>query len=168
MKKYIAALFCVLLTFTACSNGSNGNTEQQPAETEQVQTEKAASFNDIFASIKDKTTLPLTTLKESFITSKYNIPTDELEEVIFAQAEDSATNAESIYLLRAKDATKLPDYKAKLEAYIAQKATEFNNHGLPEQAKLLSDCTVNEKNGCLYCVVSENSEEILEIIEKAL
>ncbi len=163
MKKLL--IIGAVLAALTCGCNSNQNADSSNS-TEQTQVE-GASLQTIYETVEGKFSKPLTVLDGAYVTDKFNIPADELNEYIFAQSEDP-TCSERITLIRAKDPAKLEEYKTQIESILKQKQTEFENYGQPKQTELLKRSEVFIKNDTLYNVVSENDANINLTIEDNL
>lgn len=146
-------------------------TEKEPAA-EETPTEAPAqagakSVQDIYGEIGQKVALnsPMI-LPDDFIMNYYGIDVSTLDEYVFSMSE-AAISAETVVILKAKDAGSTSALSASLQTVIDQKRSEMENY-LPEQFEIVDKSSVQVKGNYVYLVISENADAISQIIQADL
>lgn len=146
-------------------------TEKEPAA-EETPTEVPAqagakSVQDIYGEIGQKVALnsPMI-LPDDFIMNYYGIDVSTLDEYVFSMSE-AAISAETVVILKAKDAGSTSALSASLQTVIDQKRSEMENY-LPEQFEIVDKSSVQVKGNYVYLVISENADAISQIIQADL
>lgn len=157
--KAMAALLCTAALFTGCS----GNTAPEDEQT--VQTAKTVS--EIYQEIEQTVSLQSPQcMDEDFILNYYDIDTVSLEEYVFSMSEDAA-QAEMIIIMKVKSTEDLNTYADGLQTIVEDKKEEMEDY-IPEQYAIVEKSKVQTKDPYLWLVISENADQIIDIIENGL
>lgn len=148
-------------------NGCGGNKTRQTisGEVQTAAAQEAASVAEIYQEITETVTLASPVLMdEDFIMNYYGIDSALLEEYVFSLSEDAA-QAETVIVMKARDAGDLEDLTACLQVVVDEKKNEMENY-LPEQFAIVEKSRVQTRDCYLWLVISEQADAILDIIEK--
>lgn len=153
-------------------NDSQAQETEKETAAEETPTEAPAqagakSVQDIYGEIGQKVALnsPML-LPDDFIMNYYGIDVSTLDEYVFSMSE-AAISAETVVILKAKDAGSTGDLSASLQTVIDQKRSEMENY-LPEQFDIVDKSSVQVKGNYVYLVISENADAISQIIQADL
>lgn len=153
-------------------NASQVQETEKETAAEETQTEAAAqagakSVQGIYEEIGQKVALnsPML-LPDDFIMNYYGIDVSTLDEYVFSMSE-VAISAETVVILKAKDAGSTSALSASLQTVIDQKRSEMENY-LPEQFQIVDKSSVQVKGNYVYLVISENADAISQIIQADL
>ena len=168
LNKYAIILSCTLL-LGCCSQAVPA--ESTSADTTTVQMEnpskEAKSIADIYDEIAANVTLSSpVAMDDDFISNYYGIDASTLEEYVFSMSED-ATSAETIIIMKAKDASNISSLSDCLQVVVDEKKNEMENY-LPEQFAIVEKSSVKTKDNYVWLVISENADDINKIIEADL
>lgn len=168
LNKYAIILSCTLL-LGGCSQAVPA--ESTSADTTTVQMEnpskEAKSIADIYDEIAANVTLSSpVAMDDDFISNYYGIDASTLEEYVFSMSED-ATSAETIIIMKAKDASNISSLSDCLQVVVDEKKNEMENY-LPEQFAIVEKSSVKTKDNYVWLVISENADDINKIIEADL
>lgn len=123
------------------------------------------SIEETYNEIADAVALASPMLMDDdFIMNYYGIDSALLEEYVFSMSEDAA-KAETVILMKAKEAGSLEDLKTSLQTVVDEKKNEMENY-IPEQFAIVEKSKVQTKGNYIWLVISEQSDDILAIIEK--
>ena len=163
IKKYLLLLTSVVL-LTGCTDSTPANTVTT-AQTEE--TVEAKAITEIYEEITQKVTLysPFC-WDDEFISNYYGIDVSSLEEYVFSMSED-ATSAETIIIMKAKDAASISGLSDCLQVVVDEKKNEMENY-LPEQFEIVEKSSIQTKNNYVWLVISENADTITKIIEDSI
>ncbi len=103
---------------------------------------------------------------DDFITNYYGIAPEKLDGYVFAMSED-ATSAETVVIMKVKDAGDVEAMVGALQVVVDEKRSEMQDY-LPEQFEIVDKSSVKSKGNYVYLVISENADTILQIVEKDL
>lgn len=145
---------------------ASGDSSVPASETQASTSEEAQkSVPEIYKDITDNVALisPVE-MQDEFIANYYGIDPDVLEEYVFEMSED-ATSAETVVIMKVKDAADVENIKNALGVVIDEKRAEMENY-LPEQFEIVDKSQVESKDNYVWLVISNNRDAILELIEK--
>ena len=80
---------------------------------------------------------------------------------------EDATSAETIIIMKAKDASNISSLSDCLQVVVDEKKNEMENY-LPEQFAIVEKSSVKTKDNYVWLVISENADDINKIIEADL
>lgn len=149
---------------------TKAETEPETSATETVQEtsaeaarEAGKSVQDIYGEITQKVSLnsPMT-LPDEFISNYYGIDVGTLDEYVFSMSE-AAISAETVVILKAKDAGSTGALSTALQTVIDQKKSEMENY-LPDQFQIVDKSSVQVSGNYVYLVISEQADAISQII----
>ncbi len=122
----------------------------------------AKSVQDIYTEITQAVSLNSPMLvPNDFIMNYYGIDVSTLDEYVFSMSE-AAISAETVVILKAKDAAATEALRASLQTVIDQKRSEMENY-LPDQFQIVDRSSVQ-----VYLVISEQADTISQIIQADL
>lgn len=101
-----------------------------------------------------------------FISNYYGIDTAVLEEYVFSMSEDAA-QAETIILMKVKNTEDLEAFAECLQTIVDEKKNEMENY-IPEQFAIVEKSKVQTKDPYIWLIISENADEITDVIENGL
>lgn len=174
IKKYIVNITMAVFTGAVLLLGGCGS-KAEPASSDKVEstdttdkeTATPKSIEEIYQDITQAVSLASPVLMDDdFIMNYYGIDASILEEYVFSMSED-ATQAETVIVMKAKTTSDLDDLAACLQVVVDEKKNEMENY-LPEQFTIVEKSEVKTKGSYVYLVISEQSDAILDIIEKDL
>lgn len=152
MKK-AATLLCIAMVATGCGGNSAG------APDVAVQT--------VYESVSGAVELPsMVEGDDDYISNYYGIDPEDLDEYIFAEAEDAAL-ASTVIIMKAKSEDAVSRLTASLNTVLDQKAAEMQDY-IPEQYDIVADSSVKTEGCYVYLVISENAAKIESAIQSAL
>lgn len=164
--KYTLVLAIVMLLLCGCA-------KEAPAESAEPATQTAESVKEAktIDEIYDEITASVELYSpfcwdDEFITNYYGIDITSLEEYVFSMSEE-ATSAETIIIMKAKDAATVSDLSDCLQMVVDEKKNEMENY-LPEQFDIVAKSSVQTKDNYVWLVISENADAIITIIENSL
>ena len=163
IKKYLLLLTSVVL-LTGCTDSTPANTVTTVQTEETVE---AKAITEIYEDITKTVTLysPFC-WDDEFISNYYGIDVSSLEEYVFSMSED-ATSAETIIIMKAKDATSVSSLSDCLQVVVDEKRNEMENY-LPEQFEIVEKSSVQTQNNYVWLVISENADTITKIIKDSI
>ncbi len=125
------------------------------------------SVKDIYGEITQKVALnsPMV-VPDDFISNYYGIDVGSLEEYVFSMSE-AAISAETVVILKAKDAGSTAGLSAALQTVIDQKKSEMENY-LPDQFQIVDKSSVQVNGNYVYLVISEQAGAINQIIQAGI
>ena len=125
------------------------------------------SVKDIYGEITQKVALnsPMV-VPDDFISNYYGIDVGSLEEYVFSVSE-AAISAETVVILKAKDAGSKAGLSAALQTVIDQKKSEMENY-LPDQFQIVDKSSVQVNGNYVYLVISEQAGAINQIIQAGI
>ncbi len=127
----------------------------------------AKSVQDIYTEITQAVSLNSPMLvPNDFIMNYYGIDVSTLDEYVFSMSE-AAISAETVVILKAKDAAATDALRASLQTVIDQKRSEMENY-LPDQFQIVDRSSVQVKGNYVYLVISEQADTISQIIQADL
>ena len=103
---------------------------------------------------------------DNFISNYYGIDPADLEEYIFAEAED-ATLASAVIITKVKSEDAVERIVSSLNTVINQKSAEMQDY-IPEQYEIVADSSVKTEGLYVYLVIAENAGDIESVIQSAL
>lgn len=166
-KKYAFIAAGALVLGGCAQSAPAGTTSADTVSASQTEKKEAKAIADIYTEITDQVTLysPFC-WDEDFITNYYGIDIAALEEYVFSMSED-ATSAETIIILKAKDASHVSSLSDCLQMVVDEKKAEMENY-LPEQFAIVEKSSVQTKDNYVWLVISENADAITGIIEDGI
>lgn len=168
LKGYAIILAGVmLLGGCASAPAESASSETTTILLENPADKEAKAIADIYDEITNNVTLysPFC-WDEEFISNYYGIDTTTLEEYVFSMSED-ATSAETIIIMKAKDAATVSGLSDCLQVVVDEKKNEMENY-LPEQFEIVEKSSVQTKDNYVWLVISENADAITRIIEDSI
>lgn len=125
------------------------------------------SIAEIYQEITESVTLKSPQcMDEDFILNYYGIDVASLEEYVFSMSEDAA-QAETIIILKVKNADDLETFADCLQTVIDDKKLEMESY-LPEQFAIVEKSSVQTKDNYIWLVISDNADAVTDIIENGL
>ena len=103
---------------------------------------------------------------DNFISNYYGIDPADLEEYVFAEAED-ATLASAVIIMKVKSEDAVERIVDSLNTVINQKSAEMQDY-IPEQYEIVADSSVKTEGLYVYLVIAENAGDIESVIQSAL
>lgn len=103
---------------------------------------------------------------DNFISNYYGIDPADLDEYVFAEAED-ATLASVVIIMKVKSEDAAERIVNSLNTVINQKAAEMQDY-IPEQYEIVADSSVKTEGLYVYLVIAENAGDIESVIQSAL
>lgn len=162
--KAMAAFLAAALLLTGCSDettSSDGHSD--PSGSEQT----AKSVQEVYQEIEQTVSLKSPQcMDEDFILNYYGIDTTGLEEYVFSMSEDAA-QAETIILMKVNNPEDLEMFADCLQTIVDDKKNEMEDY-IPEQFAIVEKSKVQTKDNYLWLVISDNADEITDIIECGL
>lgn len=138
--------------------------EETKAETADSAQGAGKSISDIYGEISQTVSLNSPMLvPDDFIMNYYGIDVSTLDEYVFSMSE-AAISAETVVILKAKDAGSTGTLKDSLQMVIDQKRSEMENY-LPDQFQIVDKSSVQVKGNYVYLVISEQADAINRIIQ---
>ncbi len=178
MKKNRKALV-ILMTAAALLGGCGGKsedtvsksvTESTEAKQENAQEETDAadvSVQSVYEAVEAAVELPsMIEGDDDFISNYYGIDPADLEEYVFAEAEE-ATLASAVIIMKVKNEDAAERIVGSLNTVINQKAAEMQDY-IPEQYEIVADSSVKTEGLYVYLVIAENAGDIESVIQSAL
>lgn len=138
----------------ALQSDSGSTAEEQPASCS-----LAELYNKICSEVELVSPMEL---PQEYIENYYAIDLTKLEEYVFSIAEES-TSAETIVLMKLKDAADTDSIVEGIKLVVDEKKGEMENY-LPEQYDLVARSTIQTKGSYVFLVISANDKEINQII----
>ncbi len=178
--KIMAALTAAALLCTGCGEKStpavnapgsdtvSDTTEftDQPAASSQEEA-MPKSISEIYEEIGQTVSLKSPQCMDGeFISNYYGIDTAVLEEYVFSMSEDAA-QAETIILMKVKNTEDLEAFAECLQTIVDEKKNEMENY-IPEQFAIVEKSKVQTKDPYIWLIISENADEITDVIENGL
>lgn len=141
---------------------------EQPAEEELSDAGEAVpSVEEVYQKIEQEVSLQSPAcMDEDFISNYYGMDTGALEEYVFSISEDAA-QAETVIIMRVKDAADAEEIADSLQAVVEEKKAEMENY-IPEQFAIVEKSEVVIKDNYVWLVISENENAITDVIEREL
>lgn len=126
---------------------------------------KAASTGAAPADIYSKLTsyLPsMVSFDDSYISNYYGIDASQLDGYVFAAAED-VTQADTVVILKAKDASSVSTLSSQLATVKQQKETELQDYN-PTAYQVAAAGFVKTSGNYVYLIMSGNASQIDQVI----
>lgn len=146
--------------------------EKNTAATQEAKTEettatetKAAATGASPADIYSKVTsyLPgMVSFDDSYISNYYGIDASQLDGYVFAAAED-VTQADTVVILKAKDAASVSTLSSQLATVKQQKEAELQDYN-PTAYQVASAGFVKTAGNYVYLIMSNNASQIDQVI----
>lgn len=162
--KAMAALLAAALLLAGCSDKTvSPDVPSDPSGSERT----AKSLQEIYQEIEQTVSLKSPQcMDEDFILNYYDMDTAVLEEYVFSMSEDAA-QAETVILMKVKNPEDLEAFTDCLQTIVDDKKGEMEDY-IPEQFAIVEKSSVRTRDNYLWLVISENADEITEIIESGL
>ena len=139
----------------------------QGAEGAAEDVEVSKSVKELYEEIQQKVSLQSPQcMDEEFISNYYGIDVSILEEYVFSMSEDAA-QAETIIILKVKDAGDLEGLTDCLQTIVEEKKNEMENY-IPEQFAIVEKSEVRSEGNYIWLIISDNADEIADIVESGL
>jgi len=137
-------------------------TTEEETTAEETQAQAAgAEPSDIYSQVTGL--LPgMITVDANYIANYYGIDASQLEDYVFAMAED-VTKADTVAILKAKDPSSVAALAEQLRAVQQQKAQELQDY-MPEQYQVVAASAVKTVGKYVYLVMSSNASAIEQTI----
>lgn len=177
MKKNRKALV-ILLATAALLGGCGGKSEETVSESVAESTESKqeslqeadvadVSVQSVYEAVEAAVELPsMIKGDDAFISNYYGIDPADLDEYVFAEAEE-ATLASAVIIMKVKDEDAAERIVGSLNTVINQKAAEMQDY-IPEQYEIVADSSVKTEGLYVYLVIAENAGDIESVIQSAL
>lgn len=173
--KVMAVFAAAVLLGTGCSDKTvpTANTTEQttaadaPQAADSSDRADAKSIDEVYQEIGQTVSLQSPQcMDDDFISNYYGIDATALEEYVFSMSEDAA-QAETVIIMKAKDAGDMAGLKDSLQTVVDEKKNEMENY-IPEQFAIVEKSKVQTKDNYIWLVISENADAITDIIESGL
>lgn len=166
-RKVLAALAAAALICTGCSDKAvpaSSSTDQNTISDSEKTTK---SIREVYQEIEQTVSLKSPQcMEDDFISNYYGIDAASLEEYVFSMSEDAA-QAETVIILKAKNADDAAELAGSLQTVVDEKKNEMENY-IPEQYAIVEKSKVQTKDNYLWLVISDNADAITDIIESGL
>ncbi|MCM1118226.1 MAG: DUF4358 domain-containing protein [bacterium] len=127
----------------------------------------AKSINELYQEIEQSVSLNSPQCMDAdFILNYYGIDVTSLEEYVFSISEDAAS-AETVVIMKVKDSGDLEEYAECLQTVVDDKKSEMQDY-IPEQFAIVDKSRVKTRDSYIWLVISENADEITNVIESGL
>ncbi len=177
LPKAIAVLAAAVLLCAGCSDkavptvnstdSTAGTTQVSESQNTPENNTEAKSIEALYQEIQQTVSLQSPQcMDDDFIANYYGIDAAMLEEHVFSMSEDAA-QAETIVIMKAKDAGDVTTLKECLQTVVDEKKNEMENY-IPEQFAIVEKSKVQTKDNYVWLVISENADAITNIIEGSL
>ena len=146
------------------SDAQTETTASKAEETTAAET-KAASTGAAPADIYSKVTsyLPsMVSFDDSYISNYYGIDASQLDGYVFAAAED-VTQADTVVILKAKDASSVSTLSSQLATVKQQKEAELQDYN-PTAYQVAAAGYVKTSGNYVYLIMSNNASAIDQVI----
>lgn len=151
----------------SAGSGEAGGAGDAAANSQEGESAKEVSVQDIYKSVGESTELPsMVEGDDDFISNYYGIDPANLDSYVFASAED-ATLATSVIIMKAKSEDAVAALESSLNTVKDQKAAEMQGY-IPEQYDIVADSSVKTEGLYVYLVIAENAGDIEAVISAAL
>lgn len=151
---------------SGAENSSESNTENNSGDSMTADTANVTVLS-VYESVGKAVELPVMIEgDDDYISNYYGINPEDLEEYIFAEAEDAAL-ASAVIIMKAKSEDSVTKITDSLNTVLAQKAAEMQDY-IPEQYDIVADSLVRTEGLYVYLVISENAGDIESVIQSAL
>lgn len=183
-SKMIMALIATL-AFSACT-GKNSSSQSPVAKVSNSQTAasktttsqttvsaksdstksdsaKSQTLNDVYAKMKSDVTFPTEMLKmdDEYLEMQFGFNSADFEEYVYVQGEDTLL-AETILLIKVKDAKNVASVKEMLENYVFDQTTLLKSY-VPEQGKIAEKSVVVANGKYVYMLMSSQVAALKKI-----
>ena len=138
---------------------------EDPADGE-ITPETVKSCEEIYEEIESSVELQSPMIVPEAFVANYGIDFSSIDDYIFSMSEMS-TSVETIAIFKSGDAASRENITASLEMFADGKRAEMENY-LPEQFDIVDRSSVKTSGDYVYLVISENAEEIEDIIAACL
>ena len=140
--------------------------ETTTAAAEETAAQKSGEApSDIYSKVTGL--LPgMITVDANYIANYYGIDASQLDGYVFAMAED-VTKADTVAILKAKDASAVAALAGQLSAVQQQKAQELQDY-MPEQYQIVAASSVKTAGDYVYLVMSSNAAAIEQTIASSI
>ncbi len=128
--------------------------------------ETAKSCEEIYEEIAAAVTLQSPMVVPEDFVANYGIDFSAIDDYIFVMSEVS-TSVETIAIFKSEDTASLENVTDALQTFADGKRAEMENY-LPEQFDIVDRSSIKTNGNYVYLVISENAEEIEEIIAACL
>ncbi|MDE6529777.1 MAG: DUF4358 domain-containing protein [Lachnospiraceae bacterium] len=132
----------------------------------EITPETVKSCEEIYEEIAASVELQSPMIVPEAFVANYGIDFSAIDDYIFAMSEMS-TSVETIAIFKSEDADSRENITSSLEMFADGKRAEMENY-LPEQFDIVDRSSVKTSGDYVYLVISENAEEIEEIIAACL
>lgn len=172
IRKICLCLLLSIVLLSGCSSTAQDSTAQTPATENTVSESNVEetpasqrSVSEIYKEISNNVKLvsPVE-MSDEFISNYYNIDPNKLEEYVFVMSEE-ATSAETVVIMKVKDAGDVESIESALGVVVDEKRAEMENY-LPEQFAIVDKSSVETKDSYVWLVISENQADITALIKE--
>ncbi len=127
----------------------------------------AMSVEELYQKITQEVSLASPVcMDDEFIMNYYGIDASLLDEYVFSMSEDAA-QAETVIVMKAKDAADIDGLVSCLQVVIDEKKTEMENY-IPEQFAIVEKSEVQTTGDYVWLVISEQADAISKIIKDSI
>lgn len=143
----LAAMIFTLAFFAGCSSENTAKYDIQKAG------------DEITAQIESAS--QMTKVNDDILTQFYGISTEDVNDY-YALISTDSTKQDEVIMVEAKDSEALQRVTEKIRARYDSKYAQTKDY-LPEQAKLIEECSVESEGSYVWMFVSEDAEQMDEI-----
>lgn len=168
----VAALFCAGCSANTApavntvSSDTVSDEVQSPEDTSGME-DAVKSIDEVYQEIEQTVSLKSPQcMDEEFILNYYGIDVTGLEEYVFSMSEDAA-QAETVVIMKVKDSGDLEEFTNCLQTVVDDKKSEMEDY-IPEQFAIVENSKVQTKDNYIWLIISENADEIADVIENGL
>ncbi len=167
-RKALVILLAAAALLGGCGEKSGETVPERVTETIQEEAGAAnVSVQSVYEAVGAAVELPsMLEGDDAFISNYYGIDPADLEEYVFAEAED-ATLATAVIIMKVKSEDAVERIVSSLNTVINQKAAEMQDY-IPEQYTIVADSSVKTAGLYVYLVIAENAGDIEAVIQSAL
>lgn len=152
MKKFLSVLLVCTFALTLLAGCSGGSGTAKPVA-------------DIYKQIEETVTLPeLIDSDSAYIKNYYALDTAEFEEYLFKSSADMM-KADTIILIKAKDAATVSKVEQQLGLILEQLKKENENYN-PTEYEIIEKGKLASKGNYVYLVISSDVDKIVDVISK--
>lgn len=148
------------------AEGSENASAGGETEVSENGSETVKSCEEIYEEIAAAVTLQSPMVVPEDFVANYGIDFSAIDDYIFVMSELS-TSVETIAIFKSEDTASLENVADALQTFADGKRAEMENY-LPEQFDIVDRSSIKTNGNYVYLVISENAEEIEEIIAACL
>ena len=160
----MAAAMCLAM-LSGC--GGAAKVEQPVENADNNAASPVVSVDDMYSQIDALGILPdMYILDDAYISGYYGISEDSISEKIFAVADDSL-KADTIIIVKATDDSKAAEIVDSFVRINNQRMAELESYN-PEQYDRVEKAVIEKSGSCVYYIVSDDNNAVVQIIESSI